>query len=102
MTRYERARALAFSDDGFVRAALIDCLHILEELKRAFKEDADLDVCLPKCKIYIKGLNLPDAREEVQKIMEEDPALFDLKDILAVLDDSFNNVVQVDGMVCSA
>ena len=33
--------------------------------KTAFKEDAGLDICLPKCKIYIKGLTLSEGREEV-------------------------------------
>ena len=47
MERYQRARALAFADDGFVRASLLDCLHILAEHKTAFKEDTGLDICLP-------------------------------------------------------
>ena len=62
MARHPNARALAFADDGFVRSSLLECLHILAELKHAFKEDLDLDICLPKCKIYIKGLRLKDAR----------------------------------------
>ena len=40
MGRFAEARGLAFADDGFVRASLFDCLHILAELKLAFKEDA--------------------------------------------------------------
>jgi hypothetical protein len=41
-----------------------------------------LDICLPKCKLYIKGLTLAEAQEEVQKAVEADPALYSLKDIL--------------------
>ena len=100
MDRHPRARALAFADDGFVRTDLFECLHILAELKRAFKEDLDLDICLPKCKIYIKGLGIEDAREEVRRLMDADPAIHGLKDILEIHDDPSNNVVQVDGMVC--
>ena len=81
MGRHPNARALAFADDGFVRSSLIECLHILAELKHAFKEDLDLDICLPKCKIYIKGAPLEDAQEEVRSLMEADPALHCLKDI---------------------
>ena len=51
MKRHSRARGLAFADDGFVRSSIVDCLHILAELKIAFKEDLELDICLPKCKI---------------------------------------------------
>ena len=82
MERYERARALAFADDGFVRSSLVDCLHILAVLKTAFKEDGGLYICLPKCKIYTKGLTLAKAREKVQRLMEADEALRSLKDIL--------------------
>ena len=79
--------------------ALVDCLHILAELKRAFKEDLNLDICLPKCKLYIKGLQLEEVREEVRKLLEANPALHGLKDILEIHEDPANNVVQVDGMV---
>ena len=33
MERYDRARALAFAEDGFVRASLLDCIQIRAELK---------------------------------------------------------------------
>jgi hypothetical protein len=94
MARHHRARALAFADDGFVRASVVECLQILAELQTAFKDDAKLDICLPKCKLYIKGLTLEEAQEEVLKAVEADPALHSLKDIL------HNDVVQVEGMVC--
>ena len=66
----------------------------------ACKADTKLDISLPKCTIYINGLTLDDAREEVHKIMEADAALFGLKDIITIHDDPAKNVVQVDGMVC--
>ena len=53
-----------------MRAPLVECLHILAELKAAFKDDNKLDICLPKYKLYIKGLSLDDAREKVRKIVE--------------------------------
>ena len=93
IARQHRARALAFADDGFVRASLVECLHILAELHVAFKEGTKLDICLPKCKIYINGLTLDDAREEVHKIVEADAALFGLKDIITIHDDPAKNVV---------
>lgn len=83
-----------------MRSSLLDCLHILAELKIAFKEDAGLDICLPKCKIYIKSLTLGAAREEVQSLMEADEALHSLKDILTVHNDPSQDVVQVEGMIC--
>ena len=60
--------------------------------KVAFKEDTKLDICLPKCKIYINGLTLADAREEVHQIVEADPALFGLKDIITTNDDPAQNL----------
>merc|ERR1712070_1048902 len=44
--RHLRARGLAFADDGFVRSSLVDCLHILAELKCALKEDLAHPSCL--------------------------------------------------------
>jgi len=70
------------------------------ELQAAFKDDMKLDICLRKCKLYIKGLTLTEAQEEVHKIVEADPALFSLTDILTTHDDPTENVVQVEGMVC--
>ena len=100
MKRHPRARGLAFADDGFVRSSIVDCLHIWAELKGGFKDDLNLDTCLPKCRLYIKGLTLEEAREEVRKLLEANPELQGLKDILEIHDDPANNVVQVDGMVC--
>ena len=75
MARHQRARALAFADDGFVRASVVECLHILAELQTAFKDDAKLDICLPKCKLYIKGLTFSTLAEAgVHKAAEADPA----------------------------
>ena len=37
---------------------------------------------------------------EVRKLLEANPALQGLKDILEIHEDAANNVVQVDGMVC--
>jgi len=51
MARHQRMRALAFADDDFVRASVVECLHILAELQTAFKDDAKLDICLPTCKL---------------------------------------------------
>ena len=58
-----------------------------------------LDICLPKCKIYIKSLTLAEAREEVQGLTEADEALHSLKDILTVHDNPSQDVVQVEGMI---
>ena len=93
MGRFAEARGLAFADDGFVRASLFDCLHILAELKLAFKEDAGLDICLPKCKIYLNELGLDEARDKVKTIIDE----HHLDSIRDILD---KDVVQVEGMVC--
>ena len=70
MDRHLRARGLAIADDAFVLSSLVDCLQILAELKGAFKEDLNLDICLPKCKLYIKGMSLEGARALVRSIIK--------------------------------
>ena len=43
--------------------------------------DLNLNICLPKCKFYIKGLQLEEAREAVCKLLEANQALQGLKDV---------------------
>ena len=66
MARYEHARALAFADDGYIHSELKHCLLILAELKHAFKEDCGLDLQLGKCKIFLKGMPIEEARSLVR------------------------------------
>lgn len=101
MAKYRSSRALAFADDGFVRADLKTSLHILVDLKRAFLQDANLDLQLHKCKIYLTGMMLEDARALVKDMIEDTPELHSLRPLLTLQEDPNRDVVQVDGMVCA-
>ena len=82
MQRHREARAVAFADDGYIDGELRECLLILAELKQAFKDDCGLDLQLSKCKLYIKGMTLTDARALVGNIIRQDQRLIDLVDML--------------------
>jgi hypothetical protein len=68
MARHRQARAVAFADDGYINGEIKACLLILAELKQAFKEDCGLELQLSKCKLYIKGMSLIDARQLVRDL----------------------------------
>ena len=72
----------------------------LAELKQAFKDDCGLDLQLSKCKLYIKGMTLHDARTLVGNIIRQDQRLSDLADMLHQHADQSKNVIQVDGITC--
>ena len=100
MQRHREARAVAFADDGYIDGELRECLLILAELKQAFKDDCGLDLQLSKCKLYIKGMTLHDARTLVGNIIRQDQRLSDLADMLHQHADQSKNVIQVDGITC--
>ena len=100
MARYEHARALAFADDGYIHSELKDCLLILAELKHAFKEDCGLDLQLGKCKIFLKGMPIEEARSLVRDTIDADHRLHTLSGMLQLHDDQESNVIQVKGITC--
>jgi hypothetical protein len=77
-----------------------ECLLILAELKQAFKEDRGLELQLSKCKLYIKGMSLSDARQLVRDTIEHEPRLRAIYDMLQVHEDQSKNVIQVEGITC--
>jgi len=100
MSRYQRARALAFADDGYIHSELKDCLLILAELKHAFKEDCGFDLKLGKCRIFLKGMPIEEARSIVRDTIDADQCQHTLHDMLQLHDDQESNVIQVDGITC--
>ena len=69
---------------------------LLAELKQAFKEDCGLELQLSKCKLYIKGMSLSDARQLVRDTIEQEPRLCAFSDMLHVHEDQSKNVIQVE------
>ena len=79
---------------------LKECPSILAELKQAFKEHCGLDLQLGKCKLYIKGMSLTDARTLVTDIINDEPRLSAISDMLQLHEDQSKNVIQVQGITC--
>ena len=100
MQRHRQARAVAFADDGYIDADLKEFLLLLAELKQAFKEECGLELQLSKCKLYIKGMSLADARQLVRDTIEQEPRLSAISDMLHVHEDQSKNVIQVEGITC--
>ena len=82
MTRHPTARAVAYADDGFIHDDLLNALLACADLKAAMKEDLDLDFQLHKCKVYIKGCSIEDARNKVKECIDNLAELHCLRDLL--------------------
>ena len=76
--------------------ALRECLLILAELK----EECGLDLQLGKCKLYIKGTSLADARALVRSVINAEPGWSSISEKLQGTRTSSKNVIQVDGITC--
>ena len=48
LSKFPGARAVAYADDGYIKAKLSVALQVLAELKRIFKEDAGLELNIHK------------------------------------------------------
>ena len=56
LAKFQEARAIAYADDGYIKAKLSVGLQVLAELKAVFKEDAGLELNVPKTSILPKGV----------------------------------------------
>jgi hypothetical protein len=56
LAKFQEARAVAYTDDGYIQAKLSVDLQVLGELKTVFKEDADLELNVSKTSILPKGV----------------------------------------------
>ena len=76
--------------------ALRECSLTLAELK----EECGLDLQLGKCKLYIKGTSLADARALVRSIINAEPRWSSISEMLQGHEDQSKNVIQVDDITC--
>jgi hypothetical protein len=51
LAKFQEARAIAYADDGYIKAKLSVALQVLAELKAVFKEDAGLELNVAKTAI---------------------------------------------------
>ena len=79
-----KARAIAYADDGYIKAKLSVALQVLAELKAVFKEDAGRQLNVSKTSILPKGVTQKVAFDVAQSIITASPALTHLSADLAL------------------
>jgi hypothetical protein len=81
--KFQEARAIAYVDDGYIKAKLSVALQVLTELKTVFKEDADLEFNVSKTSILPKGVTQQVAFDVAGGIITVSPDLTHLSADLA-------------------
>ena len=68
------ACAVAYADDGYIKAKLSVVLEVLSDIKLVLKEDDGLDIN-NKTKILVRGITAAEAHAAAQSWLVADPAL---------------------------
>ena len=84
LAKFQEARAIAYADDGYIKAKLSVALQVLAELKAVFKEDAGLELNVSKTSILPKGVTQQVAFDVAQSVITASPALTHLSADLAL------------------
>jgi hypothetical protein len=79
LATFPEARAIAYADDGYIKAKLSIALQVLAELKAVFKADAGLELNVSKTSILPKGVTAQAAFDMVQTIMQATSSLAHLR-----------------------
>jgi hypothetical protein len=87
LAKFQEARAIAYADDGYIKAKLSIALQVLTDLKTVFKADVGLEVNVSKTSILPKGVTTQSVFDMARTIMEATPTLTHLTN--EVLLDSF-------------
>jgi hypothetical protein len=61
--------AVAYADDGYIKAKLSVALEVLSDVKHALKEYAGLDPNFDKTMILVKGISAADAHAAAQHMI---------------------------------
>jgi hypothetical protein len=94
--RHQATQGEAYSDDAHLMGKIKSMLLALANAVRSFKEDADLEVCLSKCTIYMPGIPKEYAHQLIRDCIDTDESgtLEILRPMLAHALD----VIQVQGL----
>jgi hypothetical protein len=79
---YQDACAIAYADDGYIKAKLSVALEVLSDINHVLREDAGLDLN-DKTKILVKGISAAEAHTAAQRMLTADPSLAHLGPLLA-------------------
>jgi hypothetical protein len=74
-THNQDACAVAYADDGRIKAKLSIALEVLSDIKHVLKEDAGLALNFDKTKILVQGISAADAHAAAQRLLNADPSL---------------------------
>ena len=76
LAKYQQhACAIAYADDGYIKAKLSVALKVLSDIQQVFKEDAGLELQLDKTAFLVKGISAEDALHAADTIVKADPSL---------------------------
>ncbi len=78
LAKFPEARAIAYADDGYIKAKLSVALQVLAELKRVLKNDAGLELNLSNTDFLPKGVTQQAAFDAAQTIINASPTLVHL------------------------
>ncbi len=87
LEKFQEARVVAYTDDGYIKGKLSVALEVLAELNRVLKEDAGLELNVSKTSILPKGTTQQAAFDMAQTIMQATASLAHLRNDFLV--DSF-------------
>ena len=85
LAKFQEARAIAYADDGYIKAKLSIALQVLTELKAVFKTDAGLELNVAKTSILPKGVTAQAAFDMAQTIMQQPQAWLILETIFLLI-----------------
>ncbi len=87
LEKFQEARVVAYTDDGYIKGKLSVVLQVLAELKSVLKEDAGLELNVSKTSILPKDTTQEAAFDMSQTNMQTTPTIAHLRK--NVLLDSF-------------
>jgi hypothetical protein len=79
---HQDACAVAYADDGYIKAKLSVALEVLSDIKHVLK-DIGLDLNFDKTTILVKGISAADAHAAAQRMLNADPSLAHLSPLLS-------------------
>ena len=84
------ACAVAYADDGYIKAKLSVALEVLSDIKHVLKEDGGLSLNFDstqksKTKFLVKGISAADAHAAALRMLAANPSLEHLRPLLSCL-----------------
>jgi len=87
LVRFQEARSISYTDDGYIKGKLSITLQVLTEVKFVFKENTGLELNVSKTSILPKGVTVQSVLDVARTIIQGTPTLTHLRN--DVLLDSF-------------